>query len=116
MDPILDGANFDEAFYRAIAFVLIFIATRIILGIIGSALDIVASLPVIRWLNIIAGGALGTIEMYLFIFILLYIAALVPTASIQTALADSILSDLVLNHTPYFSAEIKKWWIDFVQN
>lgn len=112
----LDGSNFDEAFYRAIAFVIIFIATRIVLGIIGSALDIVASLPVIKWLNISAGGVLGAMEFYLFMFILLYIAALVPMASIQTALEGSALSEMILKHTPYFSAEIKKWWIDFVQS
>ncbi|MBO0992254.1 CvpA family protein [Bacillus sp. SD088] len=112
----LDGSNFDEAFYRAIAFVIIFIATRIVLGIIGSALDIVASLPIIKWLNITAGGVLGIIEMYLLIFILLYIAALVPMAFIQNSLEGSALSELILKHTPYFSAEIKKWWLDFVQS
>ncbi|MCJ7839814.1 CvpA family protein [Lederbergia sp. NSJ-179] len=112
----LNGSNFDDAFYRAIAFVIIFFATRIVLGIIGSALDVVASLPIIKVLNIWAGGILGAIEVYLFLFILLYLAALVPMATIQTALNDSTLSEIILNHTPYFSAEIKKWWIDVVQS
>ncbi|WP_062104463.1 CvpA family protein [Bacillus niameyensis] len=112
---ILDGANFDEAFYRAIAFVIIFIAARIVLGIIGSALDIVASLPVIKILNIWAGGILGLVEMYLFLFILLYISALLPVEIVQNALQDSALADTILKKTPYFSAELQKLWIDFVK-
>ncbi|MBS4202659.1 CvpA family protein [Lederbergia citrea] len=113
---VLDGVSFDEAFYRAIAFAIIFFAVRIVLGIIGSALDIVASLPVLKLLNVWAGGILGFIETYLFIFIILYIAALLPIPSIQIALNDSIVAESMLKHTPYFSAEIKKWWFDYIQS
>lgn len=112
---VLDGINFDEAFYRAIAFAIIFFAVRLVLGIIGSALDIVASLPILKTLNVWAGAVLGFIEMYLFIFFLLYMAALLPIASIQTALADSSIAEYMLNKTPFFSAEIKKWWFDAIQ-
>ncbi|MBS4199916.1 CvpA family protein [Bacillus sp. FJAT-49732] len=112
---VLDGISFDDAFYRVIAFAIIFFAVRIILGIIGSALDIVASLPVIKFVNIWAGGILGLIEMYLLIFILLYIAALIPMGMIQTALNDSTIAEVILKNTPYFSAEVKKWWLDYIQ-
>ncbi|MBS4216914.1 CvpA family protein [Bacillus sp. FJAT-49711] len=112
---LLDGVSFDTAFYRVIAFAIIFFAVRIVLGIIGSALDIVASLPIIKAINIWAGGILGLIEMYLLIFILLYIAALVPIAMIQTALMDSTIADAILKNTPYFSEEVQKWWLDYIQ-
>ncbi|MBS4194919.1 CvpA family protein [Lederbergia citri] len=112
---VLDGISFDVAFYRVIAFAIIFFAVRIVLGIIGSALDIVASLPVIKVINIWAGGILGVIEMYLLLFILLYIAALVPIASIQTALSDSTISEIILKNTPYFSEVVNKWWLDYIQ-
>src|SRR5690606_31676814 len=112
---VLDGISFDAAFYRVIAFAIIFFAVRIVLGIIGSALDIVASLPVIKVINIWAGGILGVIEIYLLVFILLYIAALVPIASIQTALTDSTIAETILKNTPYFSEVVKTWWLDYIQ-
>lgn len=67
---VLDGVGADDAFYRAIAFIIIFIAVRIILGIIGSALDFVASFPILKTLNVWAGGILGFLEIYILIFIL----------------------------------------------
>ena len=112
---VLDGINFDEAFYRAIAFTAIFFAVKIVLAIIGSTLDFVASLPILKIFNVWAGGILGLIEVYLLMFILIYIAALLPISAIQSALNDSMIADLMLNHTPYFSVELKKWWFDNIQ-
>lgn len=112
---VLDGVSFDEAFYRAIAFAIIFFAVRIILAIIGSALDIVASLPILRTLNMWAGGILGFLEIYLLLFVVIYIAALLPIVGIQTALNDSTIAEGILKNTPYFSSEVKKMWIDYIQ-
>ncbi|MFK4997511.1 CvpA family protein [Bacillus sp. N9] len=112
---LFDSANMDEVFYRAIAFVIIFFAVRVVLGIIGSALDVVASLPVLKTLNIWAGGLLGFIEIYLLVFIVLYIAALLPIPSVQTAVNQSFIAIAMLEHTPYFSTEVTKWWVDYVQ-
>lgn len=112
---VLDGVSFDEAFYRAIAFAIIFFAVRIVLAIIGSALDIVASLPILRTLNIWAGGILGFLEIYLILFVIIYIAALLPIDEIQTALNNSTIAEGILKNTPYFSSEVKKMWIDYIQ-
>lgn len=113
---VLDGTSFDEAFYRTIAFAIIFFAVRIVLGIIGSALDTVASLPIIKTLNVWAGGILGLLEMYLLLFIVLYIAALLPMVIVQDALLDSSVAKGILKHTPILSAEVKKWWLDYIQS
>lgn len=113
---VLDGAGADDAFYRVIAFTIIFIAVRIILGIIGSALDFVASLPILKTLNVWAGGILGFLEIYILIFILLYIAALLPIASVQDALNSSIVAKGIIHYTPFLSGEVKKMWIDYLQS
>ncbi len=113
---LLGDMSFSDAYYRAIAFVLIFIVVRVVLGIIGSALDFVASLPLVRTLNVWAGGFLGLIETYLYIFIILYIMALLPIASIQQALGDSLVANGMIKHTPILSSEVKKWWIDYIQS
>lgn len=110
---LFDNPNLEDAYYRAIAFVVIFFAVKIVLHIIGSMLDFVTNLPVLKQLNIWAGGMLGFVEIYLIIFILLYIAALLPVVPIQSALNDSFMAKGIIKHTPIFSQQIKEMWIAY---
>lgn len=112
---LIGGIGTEEAFYRAIAFVVIFIAARIVLGMIGSALDFVASIPVLRTLNVWAGGILGLLEIYLIILILLYVASLVPSPALQQALDGSLIAKSIIQYTPFLSGSFEKWWIDYVE-
>ncbi|PLR98087.1 CvpA family protein [Bacillus sp. T33-2] len=111
---LFDNANLEDAYYRAIAFVAIFFAVKILLQLIGSMLDFVANLPILKTLNVWAGGVLGIVEVYLILFILLYIAALLPIEAIQTPLSDSVLAENIVKNTPIFSEQIKQLWIDYV--
>lgn len=111
---LFDNGNLEDAYYRAIAFVVIFFAVKITLQIIGSMLDFVANLPILKTLNIWAGGILGLIEVYLIIFILLYIAALLPIEAVQGPLADSSVAKAIIEHTPIFSQQIKELWIEYM--
>lgn len=111
---ILTNSNdMEAAFYRAMAFVIIFFAVKILLQIIASMLDFIAHLPVLKQLNVWAGGILGFLEVYLIIFILLYIAALIPMGVLQNPLDHSILAKAIVNHTPILSQQIKSLWIDY---
>jgi len=113
MKMLFDQPDLENAYYRAIAFVVIFFAVKIVLQIIGSMLDFVANLPIIKQLNVWAGGILGLVEVYLIIFILLYIAALVPIDFIQSAVNDSFLAKGIIKNTPIFSQQIKEMWIEY---
>jgi len=108
-----DSSNMDTAFYRAISFVIIFFAVKILFQIIGSMLDFIAHLPVLKQINVLAGGVLGFCEVYLIIFILLYIGALLPIELIQNHLDHSILAKAIVNHTPILSQQIKSLWIEY---
>ena len=108
-----ENGNMEDAFYRAIAFVIIFIAVKVVLQIIGSMLDFIAHLPIIKQLNVWAGGILGFAEVYLIIFILLYIGALIPMEILQKPLDDSIMANLIVNHTPFLTQQIKSMWIEY---
>lgn len=108
-----DSPHMEEAFYRAIAFVIIFFAAKVVLQIIGTMLDFIAHLPILRFLNVWAGGILGFSEVYLLVFILLFIAALVPMALIQQPLDHSILANLIVNHTPILSEQIKQLVLEY---
>lgn len=111
---LLDNGYLEQAYYNAIAFVGIFFAVKVVLQIVGSMLDFVANLPILKSLNIWAGGILGFLECYLILFIILYIAALLPVGIVQSALGDSSLAKIIVEHTPYFSGQIKELWIDYM--
>ena len=51
--------NVETAYYNAIAFVILFIIAKILLRIIGAALNIIAGIPVIKQINKLLGGCLG---------------------------------------------------------
>ncbi|NMD70700.1 CvpA family protein [Bacillus sp. DNRA2] len=111
MEMIFSSGNLEDAYYRGIAFLIIFFIVKIVLQIVGSMLDFIAHLPILKQFNSLAGGVLGFLEVFLLAFIVLYFAALVPIESIQTALQDSVLAESIVKHTPILSQDIKELWI-----
>lgn len=111
---LLNGEDLEGAYYRAVAFVILFIGTKIVMQIIGSMLEFVALLPILKQLNRWAGSILGFLESYLVVFILLFIGALLPVEQLQQLLDQSILADLIVNHTPYFSDKVNELWIQYM--
>ncbi len=108
---LFNHANLEDAYYRAIAFVVIFFAVNILLYLIGNMLHFLAKIPVLKQLNVWAGGFLGFIEVYLIMFILLLIAALLPLETIQISLAESAAAEIILKHTPFLSQLVQDVWM-----
>ncbi|MDP4085370.1 MAG: CvpA family protein [Bacillota bacterium] len=108
------NGHMEDAFYRAVAFVIIFLAVKIVLQIFGAMFDFIAHLPILKQLNIWAGGLLGFCEVYLVIFILLYIAALIPMEVVQKPLENSFVATEIVKNTPIFSQQIKHLWIEYI--
>ncbi|MCU9614148.1 CvpA family protein [Caldibacillus lycopersici] len=112
IQSLLNVVNAEEAYYNGIAFFVIFFAVKIILQIIGSMLDFVASIPIIKQLNVWAGGILGFLEIYLMIFILLYLASLLPIEQVQTTIDQSALAKGIIKNTPLFSQQLQEMWFN----
>lgn len=106
----LEALPLENGFYNAIAFAVIFFAVKIILQIIASMLDFVASLPVLKSVNKLLGAVFGFLEVYLLLFIILYILALTPITGIQNLINDSSLALFMIEDTPYLSEKIKELW------
>src|SRR5690625_1053434 len=85
---ILQSLPLETGFYNAISFVIIFFAVKVIVQIIASMLDFVAELPILNSLNKLLGAGLGFIEVYLVLFIILFILALTPVPMIQIGRAS----------------------------
>ena len=112
----LQSLPIENAFYNAIAFAIIFFVTKIILQIIASMLDFVASIPIISSVNKLLGGFLGFLEVYLIVFIILYILALTPVTAIQEWINGSYLALFIIEQTPYFSERILELWFELTNN
>lgn len=106
----LNSMPLENAFYNAVAFLIIFFATRIILQIIGYMLDFLARFPVLRTMNKLLGAILGFVEMYILTFFVLFILALLPVTSVQDKLASSFLAKLIVKHTPILSNLTENLW------
>jgi len=109
----LGNMDLQTAYYRAIAFIILFIATKIVLTILGSMLNFLAELPILRSVNHLSGALIGFVEAYLIIFFLLYAGSLTPVGGIQSAIDQSTLAQSMITSTPYFSDMLKEMWVAF---
>lgn len=106
----LQSMPLEKGFYNAIAFAIIFFAAKIVLQIIASMLDFVTHLPILNSINKLAGAILGFVEIYLILFIILYILALTPMSGVQSWINDSSLALFMIEHTPFLSEKVKTLW------
>ncbi|WP_138415424.1 CvpA family protein [Aquibacillus sediminis] len=106
----LDTLPLETAFYNGVSFAVLFFGTKIVLQIVATMLDFVTNLPVLRSLNGMLGAVLGFIEIYLILFVLLYIMALAPLEFVQDLIKQSSIAGFIIDHTPYISNQIKSLW------
>ncbi|HLQ96701.1 MAG TPA: CvpA family protein [Pseudogracilibacillus sp.] len=112
----VNNPSVESAFYNVVAFAIIFFAVKIILQIIASMLDFVSRIPVLKQLNKLLGSILGFVEVYLVIFILLYIVALTPIDAIQERLANSSVATFMVESTPFLSKMAESMWFAGLSN
>jgi len=113
LETLFNVTNLEDVFYRAIAFIIIFVSVKIIWQILGSMIDFVASLPILKQLNTWAGAVLGFIETYLLLLLLIFISILIPVDFIQNLVSDSSFAAWMLENTPYFSGKINDLWFEY---
>lgn len=109
---LLSVLNVEDIYYRGIAFAILFFGTKIAMHIIGSVLNVLMSFPILRTVNRWLGGVLGFLEIYLLVFFLLFVAAIIPHDSIQDAVQHSLVAQMMIKHTPFFSEYLQQLWIN----
>ena len=108
--------NLESTYYRAIAFIILFIAVKIVWQIIGSMLDFLADMPILRTLNRWSGALFGFAEIYLILFLLLYVGAITPYMGIDKAVDHSYIAHVMIENTPVLSEKVRMLWLDFSGN
>lgn len=109
-----DHLDLDMTFYRLIAFIFIFVASKLVLQLIGSGVDFLKHLPILGFVSRLVGAGLGFIEFYLILVFLLSVIVLLPIDMIQKLLSDSILAKAMFEHTPFISSAMKDWWFVYL--
>lgn len=112
----IKGLNLETTFYQAVSFVIIFIAVKVCWQILGSMLDFLADLPILRSVNRLLGALFGFAEIYLVLFVLLYIGALTPYMHIDQYVNHSSVAHYMIQNTPGFSQKIQHLWFQYTSN
>ncbi|SHN06667.1 CvpA family protein [Gracilibacillus kekensis] len=108
----LESLPLEAAYYNAIAFGALFFVTKIVLQIIATMLDFVADLPFLRFVNSWLGSILGFVEVYLLLFVALYILALAPVSYVQDLINDSSIATYIIEETPVLSDKLSTYWFE----
>ncbi|MFT8871663.1 MAG: CvpA family protein [Sporolactobacillus sp.] len=101
--PAPHTADWQTLFYPVIAFVILFVLAKTACAFIGSFLNSLAHLPLIRPINRLAGALVGFLESYLLLLLLLYVASLLPVGVLHTAVGGSSLAQAMIGKTPLIS-------------
>ncbi len=102
--------NIEQFIYEIVAFALLFIGTRLVISFLGSLLNGVFQLPLLKQVNSLLGGILGLIEVYLFSVLALFIALIVPIEAIHTLLHNSKIAYFIVQNTPFVSTQLMELW------
>ncbi|TWI57022.1 CvpA family protein [Halalkalibacter nanhaiisediminis] len=109
---IISTFDGESVYYSGIAFAILFFGTKLVLHLLGSMLDFLAHLPILRSFNQLLGGVLCFVETYLILLVLMFVAALLPIEVVQDVMQRSIVVQLMMNHTPFISEWIKSLWVE----
>lgn len=107
---IFHSIDLEQAYYNVVAFAIIFFATKIVLQIIISLFDILSNVPILKYVNKLLGAIFGVLEVYILLFVALYILAMVPHDTIQQKLKQSALATTIVEQTPILSSQALYWW------
>lgn len=108
----LQSTPVEHAFYNAIAFAVIFFGVKILLQIIASMLDFVSAIPILGSINKMLGALLGFLEVYVLLFIVLFVLALTPLTQLQGWINDSSVAMFIIEKTPILSEQVMSLWLE----
>lgn len=106
LEGIYKGLNIPTAYYRIVSFIVLFIVIRLIIQILAQTLGVVRKLPLIKITDRYLGAILGFLEIYLIVFVVLYLVTVLPTPDWKIAIfKDSVLPDYIIQNTPILSKQ-----------
>ena len=102
----LASLNFNQFFYRGIAFIISFTVLTMIIRVLLRRLKWLARLPILGTIDRWIGAAIDLIICYVIIFIVLMVFQLYPAEWWQVQLANSEVAQLVIKETPFLTQTV----------
>ncbi len=102
--------NIEDMFYNAIAFLIIFIVTKLSLNIGSQILHQIASLPGLKTINRFTGALIGFIQGFILIIIIVHIISVMPWLNVQQYLQGSVIANFVMEITPIITEMLYQLW------
>lgn len=106
---IFDNINNENAFYNIMAILILFVFTKVILQIIATVFDFYHQMTFGGKNQKYFAIALGFIEAYIIVIIIIAAIAVIPVPSFIESLHQSSLGNLILTKTPFLSDLLVKW-------
>lgn len=103
--------DLDKGFYAALGFVIILFVGYLLTRFVGMLCYGLTFKSVFRKNNQLLGGILNGVLTYIGLVIALYMLSMIPLDRLQTALHNSTLARMMIEHTPMLSAQLYEWWI-----
>ncbi|MCI1893741.1 MAG: CvpA family protein [Lactobacillus sp.] len=104
------GLTLDEAFYRGVAFICVLALGWLITRFAALWVHDLKYKRADR-MSFVTGGLLNLLMGYVFIFLLLYLVALVPMAGLQNLLANSFMGRTMVRYSVGLTTWITQLWI-----
>ena len=113
LNGIYQNLNIPTAYYRVISFIVIFIVIRLIIQVLASIFGLIRKLPLIKTTDRFLVAILGFVEIYLIIFLILYVGTILPTSEWKTTIfTNSTLPGYILENTPILSKQLISLFFD----
>lgn len=96
--------------YRAVAFMLLFVAVKILISIIARFLTGLFDIPVLSQINRLGGVILNLLQVFLILFIGVHLLNFFPWETGSEAVRESLVCQGVLQLTPDLSEQIVEWF------
>lgn len=97
-------------FYSALSFALLFFGTKILLHLVGRLLHLIALLPGLNIANRSLGGALGFVEVFVILFVLVHVMLFLPWETGQMWLSESQIALWMTEQTPFLKDQLQELW------
>lgn len=105
------GLTLDHGFYNGVAFVFMLGIGWLVTRFVALWFHNLTYRTGDRQMSLLIGGGLNFLMGYLFIFLVLYLLALIPVASIQDMLAHSAIARSIVRYTPGLTNLFTTLWI-----
>lgn len=104
--------NLDDAFYRAISFVIITIIGWILTKFLSTFFTRVIYYDILKSVNYILGGIINLVITYVVVFVFLFIASLIPIEFVQQQFVDNPIAYQIVANTPVLSDMAADAWLN----